>query len=40
MKRRERAGADREVMREGGRWTEDLKMNGERRNAGKKREIQ
>lgn len=33
-------GPDREVGREGGRWTEDLKMNGERRNAGKRREIQ
>lgn len=33
-------GPDREVVREGERWTEDLKMNGERGNAGKRREIQ
>lgn len=38
-------GPDREVVREGGegvggRWTEDLKMNGKGRNAGKRREIQ
>lgn len=33
-------GPDREVVGEGARWTEGLKMNGERRNAGKRREIQ
>lgn len=33
-------GPDRDVLREGGRWTVDLKMNGKRGNAGKKREIQ
>lgn len=33
-------GPDRKVEREEGRWTEDLKMNGEVGKAGKRREIQ